>query len=201
MSPGRHRRPRRFVVWGRALSGAVGGSLGRLFRSSQKARLAALDAEVVALRVTVAQMREAVAAAEATATTLAFDLTATRGELSATREQLATTRDQLTAPAHGPAAMPVADPPVALELPLVRLALARTAGRTLDREMAAALASADRSPDTARTEIVLSDLPERTLLDPATDRGSEPADPAAEVAAAATTADAGSAGRETRRIA
>ena len=44
----------------------------------QKARLAALDAEVVALRVTVAQMREAVAAAEATATTMAAELTVTR---------------------------------------------------------------------------------------------------------------------------
>jgi hypothetical protein len=200
MSPGRHRRPRRFVLWGRALAGAVGGSLGRLFRSGQKARLAALDAEVVALRVTDAQMREAVAAAEATATTLAADLTATRDELTATRDELTVARDLLTAPAQGPA-VPELGPPVALELPLVRLALARTAGRTLDREMAAALASADRSPDTARTEIVLSDLPERSLLDPAAGRGSEPADPAAEVAAAGATADAGSAGAETRRIA
>jgi hypothetical protein len=182
MSPGRHRRPRRFVLWGRALAGAVGGSLGRLFRSGQKARLAALDA---------------VAAAEATATTLAADLTATRDELTATRDELTVARDLLTAPAQGPA-VPELGPPVALELPLVRLALARTAGRTLDREMAAALASADRSPDTARTEIVLSDLPERSLLDPAAGRGSEPADPAAEVAAAGATSDAGP---ETRRIA
>ncbi|HET9945718.1 MAG TPA: hypothetical protein VFR56_08695, partial [Actinomycetes bacterium] len=94
MSPGRHRRPRRFVVWGQsitnALSGGAGGSLARLFRSGQKARLAALDAEVVALRLTVAQMREAVAGAEATATALAAELAATR--------------DLLSAPAHGPAA-------------------------------------------------------------------------------------------------
>jgi hypothetical protein len=161
-------------VWGqsitRTLSGAVGGSLGRLFRSGQKARLAALDAEVVALRVTVAQMREAVATAEAAATALAAELAATR--------------ELLTAPAQGPAALPPAGPPVALELPLVRLALARTAGRTLSREMAAALATADRSPDTARTEIVLADLPERELLDPVADRGAAPVDPAA---AAATT--------------
>ena len=172
-------------MWGqsitRAVFGGTGGSLARLFRSGHKARLAALDAEVVALRVTVAQMREAVAAAEATATALAAELAATR--------------DLLTAPAQGPAAMPVAGPPVALELPLVRLALARTAGRTLDREMAAALAAADRSPDTARTEIVLSDLPERSLLDPVANRAAAPVDPAA------ATADAGAAGQETRRIA
>ena len=177
-------------MWGQsitnALSGGAGGSLARLFRSGQKARLAALDAEVVALRLTVAQMREAVATAEATATALAAELAATR--------------DLLSAPAHGPAAMPVAGPPVALELPLVRLALARTAGRTLDREMAAALATADRSPDTARTEIVLSDLPERSLLDPVADRGATPVDPAAATADAAAVA-AASAGRETRRIA
>ena len=182
-------------MWGqsitRALSGASGGSLARLFRSGQKARLAALDAEVVALRVTVAQMREAVAAAEATATALAAELAATR--------------DLLAAPVHGPAAMPVAGPPVALELPLVRLALARTAGRTLDRDMAAALASADRSPDTARTEIVLSDLPERSLLDPVADRdrgATAPVDPAvATASSAAASSAAASAGRETRRIA
>ena len=100
MSPGWHRRPRRFVVWGqsttRAVFGGTGGSLARLFRSGQKARLAALDAEVVALRVTVAQMREAVAAAEAAATALTAELAASR--------------DLLTAPAQGPAAMPVAGP-------------------------------------------------------------------------------------------
>jgi hypothetical protein len=179
-------------VWGQSITSALargtGGSLARLFRSGQKARLAALDAEVVALRVTVAQMREAVAAAEATATAMA-------AELAATRDQLTTTRELLTAPSHGPATLPVAGPPVALELPLVRLALARTAGRTLDREMAAALATADRSPDTAQTEIVLSDLPERSLLDPVADRAAVPVDPAA------ANADAGPAGRETRRIA
>jgi len=92
--------------------------------------------------------------------------------------------------------VPELGPPVALELPLVRLALARTAGRTLDREMAAALATADRSPDTVRTEIVLSDLPERSLLDPASDRGSGPAD-----SALASTADAGSGSQDSRRIA
>jgi len=185
MSPGRHRRPRRFVGWAQSITSTLargtGGSLGRLFRSGQKARLAALDAEVVALRLTVAQMREAVASAEATATALAAELAATR--------------EQLTAPAQGPA-VPELGPPVALELPLVRLALARTAGRTLDREMAAALATADRSPDTVRTEIVLSDLPERSLLDPASDRGSEPAD-----SALASTADAGSGSQDSRRIA
>jgi hypothetical protein len=186
-------------VWGQSITSALargtGGSLARLFRSGQKARLAALDAEVVALRVTVAQMREAVAAADATSTALAAELTTTRDQLTTTRDQLTTTRELLTAPAHGPAVPPVAGPPVALELPLVRLALARTAGRTLDREMAAALATADRSPDTAQTEIVLSDLPERSLLDPAADRAAAPVDPAA------ATADAGPAGRETRRIA
>ena len=177
----------------RGLFGGTGGSLARLFRSGQKARLAALDAEVVALRLTVAQMREAVAAAEATATAVA-------AELADTRERLAASRELLTAPAQGPAAMPVTGPPVALELPLVRLALARTAGRTLDREMAAALAAADRSPDAARTEIVLSDLPERALLDPVADRAAAPVDPVA-ATADASAADAGPADQETRRIA
>ena len=62
--------------------------------------------------------------------------------------------------------MPPAGPPATLELPLVRLALARSAGRSLTREMAAALASPDRSQDTARTEIVLADLPERGAARP-----------------------------------
>jgi hypothetical protein len=187
-------------VWGQsitsALAGAVGGTLGRLFRTGQRARLAALDAEVVALRLTVAQMREAVASAEAAATAAAAELAATREQLATNLEQLASSREQLTAPVQGPAAMPVTGPPVALELPLVRLALARTAGRTLDREMAAALAAADRSPDTARTEIVLSDLPERSLLDPVADRGDAPVDPVA-----AGTGDPGSVGTDSRRIA
>lgn len=173
---GRHRRPRRLAVWGRSvrtalrrpLVAAAAGTtatMSRLVRSTRRAQVAALSAEVIALRVTVAEMRDAVARAEARAESLAAEL--------------AVTRELAAAPVQGPAAMPPAGPPATLELPLVRLALARSAGRSLTREMAAALASPDRSQDTARTEIVLADLPERGLLDPVTDRTADPVDPAA----------------------
>jgi hypothetical protein len=158
-------------VWGRSVRAGVTGSMARLVRSTRRAQLAALSAEVIALRVTVAEMRDAVTRAEARAEALATELTAAR-ELAA-------------APVQGPAALPPAGPPATLELPLVRLALARSAGLSLNREMAAALANADRGPDTARTEIVLADLPERQLLDPAVDRAAaDPVDPAGAPAAA-----------------
>lgn len=158
-------------------------ALSRLARSSRRARVAALTAEVVALRVTVTEMRDAVARADTRTEALA-------AELSVARELAA-------APVQGPAALPPAGPPATLELPLVRLALARSAGRSLTREMATALAGADRGLDTARTEIVLADLPERSLLDPVTDRAGdrpESADPTGQPAAVP-------AGRGARRIA
>lgn len=160
-------------MWGRSVRSGVTGSMARLVRSTRRAQLAALSAEVIALRVTVAEMRDAVVRAEARADALAAEL--------------ATARELAAAPVQGPAALPPAGPPATLELPLVRLALARAAGRTLDREMAAALASPDRGPDTAPTEIVLADLPERQLLDATLDRDAQPVDPAG-VPAAATPA-------------
>ena len=175
-------------MWGRSVRAALGrplvaaaagssATMSRLVRSTRRAQVAALSAEVVALRVTVAEMRDAVAAAEARADALAAEL--------------AVARELAVAPVQGPAALPPAGPPASLELPLVRLALARSAGRSLTREMAAALASPDRGADTARTEIVLADLPERLLLDPVADRaaGADPVDPAGQPAPTATPAE------------
>jgi hypothetical protein len=177
---GRHRRP---TAWRRILDGMV--------RSRNRARRAALLAEVAALRVTVAEMRAAVAHAEAEAARLAADLATTRAELTTTtvelattRAELATAREQLTAPVHGPVM-----PPATLEMPLVRLALSRSVQvqPLLTREMAIALASPDRGPDTVRTEIVLADLPERPLLDPKADRDTEARDDITQATTEATT--------------
>jgi hypothetical protein len=151
---GRHRKP---PAWRRALSGLTRGRTG-----VTAARAAALQAEVVALRATVASLREDLETALARGTELAARLAAETGPAVET----------------APAPMPT------LELPLVRLALAREAEPPLTREMALALAWPDRGEDTARVDIVLSDLPERPLLDPVLDRESELRDLAAEIAAA-----------------
>ena len=132
-------------------------------RSRDRARTAALQAEVVALRATVTSLRAELAAVQAAAVM----------------------------------AEPVAAEPgwVTLRMPLVRLALGDPDDVAAGPDVAAALASPDRSPDTAETEIVLepapmpadrlawtvlAQLPERPLLDPRTDRDAEPRDPAAE---------------------
>jgi hypothetical protein len=163
-----------------------------LVRSRNRARRAALLAEVAALRVTVAEMRAALDHAEAAAARLAADLATARAELTTTtvhlaaaQAELVATREQLRAPVQGPAL-----PPATLEMPLVRLALSRAVQPVLTREMALALAAPDRSPDTAPTEIILADLPERPLLDPKADRDAEPRDPAAATASAAADEDA-----------
>jgi hypothetical protein len=152
-----------------------------MVRSRNRARRAALLAEVAALRVTVAEMRSALEHAETEAARLAADLATTRAELTTTnvhlaaaKAELVATREQLAAPVQGPTL-----PPATLEMPLVRLALARSVQPVLTRDMALALASPDRGPDTARTEIVLADLPERPLLDPRADRDTEAIDDAA----------------------
>jgi hypothetical protein len=151
-----------------------------MVRSRNRARRAALLAEVAALRVTVAEMRAALEHAEAQAARLAADLATTRAELTtttvhlaATKAELAAAREQLVAPVQGPML-----PPATLEMPLVRLALSRSVQPVLTRDMALALAAPDRGADTARTEIVLADLPERPLLDPKTDRDTQPRDTA-----------------------
>lgn len=170
-----------------------------LVRSRNRARRAALLAEVAALRVTVAEMRAALEHAETQAAQLAADLATTRAELTTTtvhlaaaQAELVAAREQLAAPVQGPVM-----PPATLEMPLVRLALSRAVQPVLTRDMALALAAPDRSPDSARTEIVLADLPERPLLDPKVDRDSEPRDAA--TAEQAERAEAEAAG--TRRIA
>lgn len=122
------------------------------------ARAAALQAEVIALRATVASLREDLETALARGTELAARLAA-----------------EAAAPLVAPAT---------LELPLVRLALAREVDPPLSREMAVALAAPDRGEDTARVEIVLAEFPERPLLDPVFDRDSELRDLAAQIAAA-----------------
>ena len=81
---------------------------------------------------------------------------------------------------------------VTLRMPLVRLALGDPADVASGPDVAAALASPDRGPDTAETEIVLqpaptpadrlawtvlAELPERPLLDPRSDRDSRAARP------------------------
>ncbi len=88
---------------------------------------------------------------------------------------------------------------VTLQMPLVQVALGDPAEVASGPDVAAALASPDRSPDTAETEIVLAatpapadrlawsvlaNLPERPLLDPRSDRDAEPRDPAAAAPAA-----------------
>ncbi len=150
-----------------------------MVRSRDKARKAALRAEVVALRATVAELRAELAwmtRAAATATE------------AAEAAEAATTAD--TEPGW-----------VTLRMPLVQLALGDPAGLATGPDVATALATADRSADTVRTEIVLepapapadrlawsvlAHLPERRLLDPKADRDQQPRDLAHEVAEAAS---------------
>lgn len=136
---------------------ALSGRLGRR-AGVAAARAAALQAEVIALRATVAALRQDLASAMAIGSELAGRLTAAES----------------VAPA----------PPVTLELPLMRLAFTRESGPPLTRAMALALSTPDRGTDSARLDIVLADLPERPLLDPRVDRGSELRDLAGEIMAA-----------------
>lgn len=163
-----------------------------MVRSRDKARTAALRAEVVALRATVAELR---------------------AELAQVRAEAAIA----TAPAAaGPAAVEqgVAEAGwVTLRMPLVKLALGDPADVAAGPDVAAALAAPDRSADTVLTEIVLeptpapadrlawsvlANLPERRLLDPKADRDQEPRDHARQ---AATLAEATPAPDRARRTA
>jgi hypothetical protein len=164
-----------------------------MVRSRDRARTAALQAEVVALRSVVAQLRD--------------ELGRVRAEAAAAAAVM------VPAPASSPAEVRW----VTLQMPLVQLALGDPADVTQGPEVAAALAHPDRGEDTAETEIVLdpavapaaalepaaapepaavlartpadrlawtvlANLPERPLLDPRSDRDSEPRDPAATAA-------------------
>ena len=163
-----------------------------MVRSRDRARTAALQAEVVALRSVVAQLRD---------------------ELGRVRAEAAALAVVAAAPAPEPAEVRW----VTLQMPLVQLALGDPADVTKGPEVAAALAHPDRGEDTAETEIVLdpapvsepaaapvpaaalepalaqtpadrlawtvlANLPESPLLDPRSDRDSEPRDPAATAA-------------------
>lgn len=152
-------RHRRPPAWQRLIRSALGGRAG-----VRPARAAALQAEVIGLRATVTALRRDLDLALARSAELAARLAA-----------------DAAAPVEAVA------PPVLLELPLLRLALTRVAEPALTREMAIALSAPDRGEDTARVEIVLADLPERSLLDPLTDRSTELRDLAAEIAAAPET--------------
>lgn len=167
---GRHRRP---PAWRRLLTSLV--------RSRDRARAAALQAEVVALRATVAHLRDELGRVQALA---AAPVVA----------------------AAGPADVRW----VTLQMPLVQLAFGDP-DEVAGPDVAAALAAPDRSPDSAETEIVLApppapvdrpawsvlaNLPERPLLDPRSDRDGEPRDPAA-----GTTAAPAAAGHPHRRTA
>jgi hypothetical protein len=162
-----------------------------MVRSRDRARTAALQAEVVALRSVVAQLRD--------------ELGRVRAEAAAAAAAAAAV--MVPAPASSPAEVRW----VTLQMPLVQLALGDPADVTQGPEVAAALAHPDRGLDTAETEIVLdpapmldpaavlehalartpadrlawtvlANLPERPLLDPRSDRDSEPRDPAATAA-------------------
>ena len=150
--------------------------LSSLVRSRDQARAAALQTEVVALRTIVAMLRTELADVRAAAAAAAATAAAAVPPEPAAEAELGW---------------------VSLRMPLVRLALGDPAEVASGPDVAAALASPDRSPDTAETEIVLepaptpadrlawtvlAELPERPLLDPRSDRDSEPRDPAAEVA-------------------
>ena len=149
-----------------------------MVRSRDRARTAALQAEVVALRSVVAQLRD---------------------ELGRVRAEAAAAAAAAPAPELAEVRW------VTLQMPLVQLALGDPADVTQGPEVAAALAHPDRGLDTAETEIVLdpvlepaaalartpadrlawtvlANLPERPLLDPRSDRDSEPRDPAATAA-------------------
>jgi hypothetical protein len=143
--------------------------LSSLVRSRDRARAAALQAEVVALRATVAALRAELADVQAAAAAAVLPEPVAEADLGW----------------------------VTLRMPLVRLALGDPADVASGPDVAAALASPDRSPDTAETEIVLEPaptpadrlawtvlaaLPERPLLDPRSDRDTEPRDPAAAAA-------------------
>ena len=162
---GRHRRP---PAWRRLLSSLV--------RSRDRARTAALQAEVVALRSTVAALRA--------------ELAKLRADAAAAAETAETATDQ-----HW----------VTLRMPLVKLALGDPDELTSGPDVAAALAAPDRGADTAETKIVLepaaamapapadhlawrvlAGLPEGPLLDPRTDRDTEPRDTAAATAPTTT---------------
>lgn len=163
---GRHRRP---PAWRRAFS----TSLRRLVRSRDDVRAAALEAEVVALRATVAGLRADLESALTRSAELSAHLEQARADAAAAAAATAAVEPEVEA----------APPVVSLQLPLVRMALAREAEPALTRDMALALTTPDRGEDTARTEIVLRDLPEHPLLDPKADRDREPVDHAAAAAA------------------
>lgn len=162
-----------------------------MVRSRDRARTAALQAEVVALRSIVAELRE---------------------ELGRVRAEAASAAAAMAAAAPAPADLAEVRW-VTLQMPLVQLALGDPTDVTKGPEVAAALAHPDRGEDTAETEIVLdpapvvapgpalepapsvlatpadrlawtvlANLPERPLLDPRSDRDSEPRDPAATAA-------------------
>lgn len=167
---GRHRRP---PAWRRAFS----TSLRRLVRSRDDVRAAALEAEVVALRATVAGLRADLESALTRSAELSAHLEQARADAAAAEAAAA------AATAAVEPEVEAAPPVVSLQLPLVRMALAREAEPALTRDMALALTTPDRGEDTARTEIVLRDLPEHPLLDPKADRDREPVDHAAAAAA------------------
>jgi hypothetical protein len=169
-----------------------------MVRSRDRARHAALQAEVVALRSVVAQLRDELGRVRAEA--------AAAAAVVAPAPAAAAAAAAAAAPAPAPAEL--ADVRwVTLQMPLVQLALGDPADVTQGPEVAAALAHPDRGADMAETEIVLdpapvldpasvlepapadrlawtvlANLPERPLLDPRSDRDSEPRDPAATAA-------------------
>lgn len=132
---------------------------------------------MVALRATVAGLRADLESALTRSAELSAHLEQARADAAAAKAAAA------AATAAVEPEVEAAPPVVSLQLPLVRMALAREAEPALTRDMALALTTPDRGEDTARTEIVLRDLPEHPLLDPKADRDREPVDHAAAAAA------------------
>ena len=132
---------------------------------------------------------------------LQAEVVALRATVTSLRAELAAVQAAALVPQPVAAAEPGW---VSLRMPLVRLALGDPEDVAAGPDVAAALASPDRGPDTAETEIrlepapipadklawtVLAHLPERPLLDPRIDRDAEPRDPAAEATSRESAAD------------
>jgi hypothetical protein len=157
--------------------------MARLLRTDRAARTAALQTEVATLRATVAALRADLHTSRAEAVLMAAAADAARARVAEGAVELARSRTL-----------------VSLELPLVTV-------DSLQRAAAPVPMPLDLGPDTASTEIVLTEratLPEADLLDPVADRdelldpvAALPAERAGATAAtepAGTTGAAGAAG-------
>jgi len=140
-----------------------------MLRTRNRVRTAALRAEIFALRATVSALQaELVMLRELSAA----QATAAVAPPAPAAVETATPATAAAAPA-GVSPMAASPASLTLALPLMRLALSDVV--------------VDRGRDTALTEIVLGDLPERPLLDPRTDRDAQAVDVATPAVGATAT--------------